>query len=112
MISDTLDVGLVANDVEAMTAFYRDCLGMESLEDIELPGTRLSRFKAGRGIVKFNQTSTVPDPAPGDVTISRGMKLLTIVAPDLQVISKQLQAAGFGALLPYARNLYALCDDF
>lgn len=108
MISDALDVGLVASDVEAMTAFYRDGLGMAPLKDIELPGTRLTRFKAGSGIVKFNQTSTVPEPAPGDVTVSRGMKLLTIVAPDLEVISKQLQAAGFDALKIADHGQYTL----
>lgn len=108
MISDALDIGLVANDFEAMMAFYRDGLGMPPIEDIELPGTRLTRFKAGRGIVKFNQTSSVPNPAPGDVMGSRGMKLLTIVVPDLQVISEQLQAAGFDALTIADHGQYTL----
>ncbi len=108
MTSEALDIGLVASDLEAMMAFYGKGLGMERIEDIELPGTRLIRFQAGRGIVKFNQTSSLPDPAPGDVTRSRGMKLLTIVAPDLQVISRQLQSAGFPELTIEDHGQYTL----
>ena len=108
MISEALDIGLVANDLEAMMAFYEDGLGMLRIKDMELPGTRLIRFKAGRGILKFNQTSSTPDPAPGDVTGSRGMKLLTIVVPDLQVISGKLQAAGFPELTIADHGQYTL----
>lgn len=108
MTSAALDVGLVANDLDAMTSFYSDGLGMPRIEDIELPGTRLMRFKAGRGIVKFNQTSSVPDPAPGDVAGSRGMKLLTIVVPDLQATSDRLEAAGFDNLAIEDRGQYTL----
>jgi catechol 2,3-dioxygenase-like lactoylglutathione lyase family enzyme len=108
MTSEALDVGLVASDVEAMVAFYGDGLGMPRIADIELPGLRLARFEAGRGILKFNQISAVPDPAPGDVTGSRGMKLLTIVVPDLQATSEKLQAAGFPELTIEDRGQYTL----
>lgn len=108
MISEALDVGLVANDFDAMVRFYSDGLGMPSIESIELPGTKLTRFQAGQGVLKFNQTSATPDPAPGDVTLSRGMKLLTIVAPDLQPISQSLEAAGFPALSIEDHGQYTL----
>ena len=108
MISEALEIGLVANDLKAMTAFYEDGLGMPRIKDMELPGIRLIRFKAGSGILKFNQTSSVPDPAPGDVTGGRGMKLLTIVVPDLQVISEKLQAAGFPELTITDHGQYTL----
>jgi catechol 2,3-dioxygenase-like lactoylglutathione lyase family enzyme len=108
MISEALDIGLVANDFEAMMAFYGDGLGMPRIKDIELPGTRLTRFGAGRGILKFNQTASVPDPAPGDVVGSRGMKLLTIIVPDLQATSETLQAAGFDELAIEDRGQYTL----
>ena len=108
MTSEALDIGLVANDLDAMLAFYGDGLGLHRIEDMDLPGTRLIRFQAGRGILKFNQTSAGPEPAPGDVTASRGMKLLTIVAPDLQVISEQLQSAGFPALSIQDHGQYTL----
>lgn len=108
MISEALDIGLVAHDITAMTAFYKDGLGMPAIEDIELPGTRLSRFQAGRGILKFNQTSSVPEAAPGDVTRSRGMKLLTIVVPDLQATSESLHAAGFQNLSIEDHGQYSL----
>lgn len=108
MISEALDVGLVANDFDAMTAFYSDGLGMPRIEDIELPGTRLARFKAGRGILKFNQTASAPESAPGDVVGGRGMKLLTIVVPDLQATSEKLQSAGFNKLAIEDRGQYSL----
>jgi catechol 2,3-dioxygenase-like lactoylglutathione lyase family enzyme len=108
MTSGALDIGMVASDLEAMIAFYGEGLGMPRLEDIELPGIRLVQFQAGDGIVKFNQTSSTPDPAPGDLTSSRGMKLMTIVAPDLEVISKQLQSAGFPELTIQDHGQYTL----
>jgi catechol 2,3-dioxygenase-like lactoylglutathione lyase family enzyme len=108
MISAALDVGLVPRDFDAMLAFYADGLGMPRLKDIELPGTRLARFKAGRGILKFNQGASVPEQSPGDLTKSRGMKLLTIVVPDLQSTSERLQKAGFSGLSIEDRGKYSL----
>ena len=109
MISDALDIGLVANDLTAMVAFYEDGLGMPRIKDMALPGIRLARFKAGRGILKFNQNAAgVPAPAPGDVVGGRGMKLLTIVVPDLQTTSEALQAAGFDKLAITDHGQYTL----
>ncbi len=108
MISAALDVALVPRDAKAMVAFYADGLGMPRLKDIELPGIRLARFKAGRGILKFNQGTLVPEQSPGDITEGRGMKLLTIVVPDLQSTSERLQKAGFSGLSIADHGKYSL----
>jgi len=99
MMAEALDVGLVAYDYDAMLTFYQHGLGMPLIDTIELPGGLMSRFQAGPGVLKVNQQSgNKSDPAPGDLTSSRGMKLLTLLVPDLQVTSRNLQAAGFPAL--------------
>lgn len=99
MISPALDVGLVANDFEAMMAFYREGLGMLEIDKFELPGTLLTRFQAGPGVLKFNQQPAhTPVLDLGEFSSSRGMKLVTIAVPDLQATSKKLQAAGFPEL--------------
>ncbi|MBT5817954.1 MAG: VOC family protein [Proteobacteria bacterium] len=108
MISAALDVGVVPRDIDAMLAFYADGLGMQRLKDIELPGTSLARVKAGRGILKFNQGAMVPEQSPSDVTESRGMKLFTIIVPDLQSTSERLQKAGFSGLSIEDRGQYTL----
>jgi catechol 2,3-dioxygenase-like lactoylglutathione lyase family enzyme len=99
MISKALDVGLVAYDYEAMLAFYQHGLGLPLIDTVELPGGLMSRFQAGAGVIKINQQpGAKSDPAPGDLSRSRGMKLLTLLVPDLQATSRNLQVAGFPAL--------------
>lgn len=98
MISPALDVGLVPQDFDAMLAFYKEGLGMPRLEDMEFADIRLTRFGAGQGIVKFNQSPSAPEKLTSGLHESRGMKLLTIVVPDLEATSASLVKAGFDAL--------------
>lgn len=94
-----LDVGLVANDCEAIKAFYQDGLGLPLLDATESPADLLTRFSAGAGMIKINQQAqTRAEPAPGDLTQSRGFKLLTLAVRDLAETSRNLQTAGFPAL--------------
>lgn len=94
-----LDVGLVAYDGEAMVAFYQDGLGMPLLDATELPAGLLTRFAAGPSVIKINQQAQArAERAPGDLTQSRGFKLLTLMVQDLAETSRNLQTAGFPAL--------------
>ena len=106
--SPALDVGLVPHDFEAMLAFYKEGLGMLRLKDLEFAGTRLTRFGAGQGIVKFNQSPSAPRKPTSGLHESRGMKLLTIVVPDLEATSGSLVKAGFDALSIEDHGQYTL----
>lgn len=97
--NSALDVGLVAHDHRAMLAFYGDGLCMPLVDTIERPGLVLTCLRAGAGLLKLNQRSGITqEPAPGDFTKSRGLKLLTLVVRDLAATSDKLHAAGFPEL--------------
>ncbi len=108
IISPALDVGLVPQDFVAMLAFYEKGLGMPRLDDMEFADIRLTRFGAGQGIVKFNQGPSAPEKLTSGLHESRGMKLLTIVVPDLEATSASLVKAGFDALSIEDHDQYTL----
>ena len=93
MTSEALDIGLVASDFDAMMAFYGDGLGMQRIEDIELPGIRLTRF----------EVRTVPERSPPgtpsavyDAPIDRPLRPGENDLGDLVFGTESLIAAGKG----------------
>ena len=108
MSAPALDVGLVPHDLDAMIAFYKGGLAMSLLDDLEVGDTQLTRFSAGQGILQFNQSASAPGAMTSGLHQSRGMKLLTIVVPDLEATSASLVRAGFEPLSIEDHGQYTL----
>ena len=108
MTTSALDVGLVPHDLDAMLAFYNRGLDMSLLEDLEVGDTQLMRFSAGQGMLQFNQSTSAPGAMTSGLHQSRGMKLLTIVVPDLEATSASLVRAGFEPLSIEDHGQYTL----
>ena len=108
MTTAALDVGLVPHDLDAMLAFYKGGLAMSLLDNLEVGKTQLMRFSAGQGILQFNLSSPAPRAMTSGLHQSRGMKLLTIVVPDLEATSVSLVKAGFEPLSIEDHGQYTL----
>jgi predicted enzyme related to lactoylglutathione lyase len=100
----TLQVGIVVRDIEAMTPFYRDGLGLEHLSDSSHEIGLMRRFACGDdGIVKLLQLADPPtasNPAGGIRGSSTGLRWLTVRVPNIEETLSRCEAAGAKVVSP------------
>jgi predicted enzyme related to lactoylglutathione lyase len=93
-----LEVGIVVADLEAVTPFYRDGLGLTHVTDLELPFGVQRRFAWGDGIVKlvqFHQPPTTSNPPGGLLGGATGLRYFSLNVDDIdQVLARCEQAGG------------------
>jgi catechol 2,3-dioxygenase-like lactoylglutathione lyase family enzyme len=91
-----IEAGIVVADLEAMTSFYGDVLGLEHVNDDTGPGRILRRFMRGGGAVKllaFDEPPAVANP-PNGMMGATGLRYLTIEVDDVQKAVERCAAAG------------------
>ena len=94
---DSIDIGLVTGNIEAMTTFYRDTLGLPEEAVLDMPGgTTMTRLVCGTTIVKLlthAQTPTAANP-PGGIGGATGIRYFTITVNNLDEATAACEAAG------------------
>jgi predicted enzyme related to lactoylglutathione lyase len=100
----TLQVGIVVRDIEAMTLFYRDGLGLAHVDDLS-PAIGQMRFFAcgGDGLVKLLQLADPPttsNPPGGIYGSSTGMRWFTVRVPDIEGVLRRCEALGAKVVRP------------
>jgi catechol 2,3-dioxygenase-like lactoylglutathione lyase family enzyme len=95
-------VGLIVRDLDRLTTFYRDALGLEMEGELPLPGGRMYRLKCGTTILKLLKLEKTPaaKPAPGGPMGGQGFRYFTISVPDIRGLMAQLEAKGVRATVP------------
>ena len=92
-----LEVGIVVRDLQAVTPFYQDGLGLAHIVDLDLPMGLMRRFTCGTGILKLMQLTDAPTSAnpPGGMTGgSTGLRWFSFRVRDLEEVSRRCVAAG------------------
>ena len=95
---DSIDVGIVVRDAEAMLKFYRDTLGFEHVADTPVgAGGTMHRLLCGTTLVKLVSPAEVPPEAnpPGGLGGATGIRYWTISVPDLDALTKTCREAGY-----------------
>ena len=59
LTKDSIDLGIVTTNPEAMTAFYRDVLGFEDGGQMSLPGGSMIRLLCGSSVIKLVTTEPI-----------------------------------------------------
>ena len=100
---NAIDIGIIAQDIEAMLSFYRDAVGLEFEAAIPFPGGgTMHRFKAGDSIVKIIElepAATAHAP-PGGIRGATGYRYWTLHVDQLAARVEPLGAAGYRVVVP------------
>ncbi len=89
-----VDIGLVAKDKDATSAFYRDILGLKQGKSIPLgDGVVQDRLFIGRNTIKINSVPNVSEQMEGGMKNAIGIRLLALFFEDLNLIIQNLEAA-------------------
>ncbi len=102
LTKDSIDLGIVTTNPEAMTSFYRDVLGFEDGGQMALPGGSMTRLMCGTSVIKL-VTNTKPPAATapaGGIGGATGYRYWTISVANLQEIVDACERAGQKIIVP------------
>jgi predicted enzyme related to lactoylglutathione lyase len=98
LTKDSIDLGIVIKDSEAMLKFYRDTLGLEHAADTPMGGgTVMHRLMCGTTMIKLvNHNKELPAAAaPGGIQGATGYRYWTISVSNLEEVTKTIEDAGY-----------------
>ncbi|MFK7914777.1 MAG: VOC family protein [Pseudomonadales bacterium] len=100
---DSVDLGIVAVNGEAMVAFYRDLLGFVEEPQTPFPmGGVMHRLRCGTSLIKLVVPDQAPAarPEPGPITQASGVRYWTMIVTNLEEIMAECEAAGHPITVP------------
>jgi len=104
MKNPAVDLGIVCSDFDESLHFYRDTLGFEVIQEIQIPdevakgaclaprGFRQVRLKAGSTLIKLMEIESPPVPRSFD--FQAGVRWLTFIVEDVPSLAEKLKAKG------------------
>ncbi len=104
LAKSALDLGIVITDSERSLAFYRDLLGFNHEEDIQMPiagGGIMHRLNCGDSLVKLVKLKTTPTgDGSGGIPAATGMRYFTMIVSNLEEIMAACEAAEVPVAVP------------
>lgn len=102
----SMDIGIVASDIEASMRFYCEDLGLEKVSESTLPGNRtLHRLQCGDGLVKLQEYHDgAPDAGPPGIPAQAGIRYFTLWVSDLPAEAERLAARGVKFTRPLGQS--------
>lgn len=100
---DSIDLGLVTTNAEALVSFYRDTLGLEQEGEMAMPGGgQMTRLKCGSSVLKIVVNAKEPKAAaaPGGIRGATGFRYFTISTKNLAGVTAECEAAGYKVAVP------------
>lgn len=100
---ESIDIGLVTGNIDAMTGFYRDTLGLEIEAVLDMPGgMTMTRLICGTTIIKLVTPPEVPQAQnpPGGFAGGTGIRYFTISVDNLVEAVAECTSAGCNIPVP------------
>ncbi|HIG41977.1 MAG: VOC family protein [bacterium] len=100
---ESVDLGIVTKDSEALLKFYRDTLGLEQEGVMAMPGGgQMTRLKCGTTTVKIVVNGKEPASVapPGGLGGATGYRYFTISVDNLAEATEECKAAGYKVTVP------------
>jgi len=97
LIKDSIDLGIVTRNPEAMLGFYRDTLGFRYEGEMPMPGGgSMQRLHCGTSLIKIVTPGNLSDAdaAPGGIAGATGYRYWTISVANLNALTEACSAAG------------------
>ena len=88
-VKENIDLGIVVNDATECLSFYRDVLGLEKTEEVEMGLGTLHRLKYGNSDIKLLVPKKATGSGPVGLQAQQGMRYYTMVISNLdEVVAK------------------------
>jgi catechol 2,3-dioxygenase-like lactoylglutathione lyase family enzyme len=103
LTKDSIDLGIVTRNPDALLAFYRDTLGFDFEGEMPMPGGgKMLRLLCGSSMIKIVTPGNLSDneAAPGGIPGASGYRYWTISVPNVDEITQRCEAAGSGVAVP------------
>ena len=99
---DSIDLGIVTTNADALVEFYQDVLGFEFHSKGERPGTTTYRLLCGTSMIKILQHDKEPasKAAPGGLQGGTGYRYWTITVNNLDDIVSKCESKGYAVPVP------------
>lgn len=97
---DSIDLGIVVRDIDAMLVFYRDTLGLPLTADMPMPGAHMWRIGCGTTVIKLVKLNNIPADGnpPGGIGGATGLRYFTISVSNLAEATAACEAAGYAVV--------------
>jgi glyoxylase I family protein len=103
LTKDSVDLGIVVRDADAMVSFYRDVLGFRDTGTMELPdGSTMHRLLCGTSLIKLVVPSKLPPASapPGGIQGATGYRYWTISVSNLDAVTDRCAQEGRRVVVP------------
>ena len=103
LTKDSIDLGIVTRNPDAMLAFYRDTLGFDFQGEMPLPGGgNMLRLLCGTSLIKIVTPGNLADQeaAPGGLAGASGYRYWTISVSNLEELTEKCASAGAKVAMP------------
>lgn len=110
LTKQSIDIGLVAKDPDAMAAFYGEVLGFEERPLMKMAGARIRPFACGDTVIKIVDMKNKPEAgaAPGGLSGGTGIRYFTMWVSNLAEIVASAEAAQATVAVPIAEPMPGL----
>ncbi len=102
LTKDSIDLGIITTNADAMLAFYQGVLGLELHSKAERPGSTMVRLACGTSLIKIVQFDKEPPAkAPGGgLQGATGNRYWTISVDNVDEMAAACEAAGYKVPMP------------
>lgn len=105
LLKQSIDLGIVTANGEAMLRFYRDVLSLKYLRELPMPGIGagvvMHQMLCGDSVIKLVVAPKLPTKAtPGPIAAASGYRYWTMTVSNLDEIVAACAAAGITVALP------------
>lgn len=103
LTKDSIDLGVVTRNPEAMLGFYRDVLGFDHQGEMPMPGGgSMQRLLCGTSLIKLVTPGKLADAhaAPGGIAGASGYRYWTISVSNLDALTQACEDAGAALAIP------------
>lgn len=87
-------IGIVVSNIARSLRFYQGVLGLEKLEEVEVPFGRMYRLRFGESFVKLVDPKEKPPAGTQGVARVLGLRYLTFPVTNLDEVCAACEAAG------------------
>ncbi len=94
LVKPSLDVGVVAHDIEGMRSFYADVLAFERRPPVPVRDGEMVAHVVGTSALKLWCLDSPPDGDGGGIDSAIGYRMITLFLPDLDPVIARARAGG------------------